>query len=168
MRNLFLLRHAKSDRTQQITDFDRPLNGRGRDAALRIGKWMKRHRIQPEWVICSPALRTRETLDLLRSKLKISDELIDFDKRAYLADVRTLLAILARCPKDMSNILLVGHNPGLEELLDYLCGPNLPISEKGKVMPTAALAQIALPDEWRKLASRTGKLTRIVRPGDIA
>jgi phosphohistidine phosphatase len=169
MRDLLLLRHAKSDRQQLSSgDISRPLNKRGRGAALRVGNWMKRHRIRPQWVICSTALRTRETLDLMRSEVNIADELIAFDKRAYLADVGALLAILARCPEDMNNILVIGHNPGMEQLLDYLCGPKLPLSEKGKLMPAGTLAQVSLPDDWRKLAPGSGKLARIIRPEDIA
>jgi phosphohistidine phosphatase len=169
MRTLLLLRHGKSDWKQQASeDFDRPLNDRGRHAAGRIGRWMKEHHLDPEWVVCSPAARTRETLARLRSHLPIPDTLIDFDDRVYLADLPTLLALLAHCPQDMSNILLVGHNPGMEQLLEYLCGPNLPLSAQGKLMPTATLAQIALPDDWRALAVRSGKVVQIIRPEDLA
>jgi phosphohistidine phosphatase len=169
MRTLLLLRHAKSDRTQQVSeDFERPLNERGRDAATRVGHWMKHHHLRPEWVICSPAARTRETLAIMRTHLPIPDTLIDFDDRVYLADVQTLLAVLARCPQDMNNILMIGHNPGLEELLVYLCGEQLPLSAKGKLMPTATLAQIAMPDDWRGLAAKSGKMMHLVRPDELA
>ena len=104
---------------------------------------------------------------LLRAHLSVPDTLIDFDDRVYLADPGTLLAVLARCPQDMNNILVIGHNPGLEELLEFLCGEQLPLSSKGKLMPTATLAQIALPDEWRGLTARSGKLIHIVRPDDL-
>lgn len=169
MRTLLLLRHGKSDWKQQASeDFDRPLNERGRDAADRVGQWMKHHHLPPEWVICSPAARTRETLALLRAHLTVPDTLIDFDDQVYLADLGTLLAVLAHCPQDMNNILVIGHNPGMEELLEYLCGENLPLSAKGKLMPTATLAQIALPDDWRRLAARSGKMIHIIRPDELA
>lgn len=168
MRTLLLLRHAKSDRDQPVVeDFARPLNVRGREAAARIGAWMKEHHLQPEWVICSPSVRTRETLTLLRQHLAIPETLIDFDDRVYLADVTTLLGVLARCPEDMNNVLLVGHNPGIEQLLVHLCGEPLPLSAKGKLMPTAALAQITLPDDWRTLPLRAGKLTQMMRPEEL-
>jgi phosphohistidine phosphatase len=169
MRTLLLLRHAKSDRDQPvIEDFARPLNARGRAAATRMGAWMKEHHLQPEWVICSPAVRTRETLSLLREHLAIPDTLIDFDDRVYLADSATLLGVLARCPEDMNNVLLIGHNPGIEQLLAHLCGEPLPLSATGKLMPTAALAKIALPDDWHTLPLRAGKLSHIIRPEEFA
>lgn len=164
-----MLRHAKSDRQRQyLTDLDRPLNERGRDAARRLGKWMKRRQLEPEWVTCSPAVRTRETLQLLRSHLDIPDALINFDDRLYLADVEMLLKVLARCSRDISNVMVIGHNPGLEQLVEYLCGEDLPLSSKGKLLPTASLVQIALPGDWRALAARSGKLEGIVRPEDLA
>ena len=93
--------------------------------------------------------------------------MIDFNDGVYLADLGTLLGVLAHCPQDMNNILVIGHNPGLEELLEYLCGEDLPLSAKGKLMPTATLAQIALPDDWRGLAARSGKMVHIVRPDEL-
>jgi phosphohistidine phosphatase len=163
------MRHAKSDWKQEGSkDFDRPLNDRGRDAADRVGHWIKKHHLEPEWVICSPAARTRETLALLRVHVPIPDTLIDFDDRLYLAEVPTLLAALARCSQDLNNVLVIGHNPGMEQLLEYLCGPDLPLSAKGKLMPTATLVQIAMPDDWRALAARSGKVTQIARPEDLA
>ena len=169
MRTLLLLRHAKSDRTQPVSeDFDRPLNQRGREAADGVGRWMKHHHLQPEWVVCSPAARTRETLTLLRTHVTIPETLIDFDDRVYLADVETLLAVLARCPQDVNNVLMIGHNPGLEQLLLYLCGEGLPMSSNGKLLPTATLVQIDLPDDWRALSARAGKMMHIVRPSEQA
>ncbi len=167
MRNLILLRHAKSDWTWQVPeDFDRPLNKRGRAAASHVGQWMKRHHLQPDWVISSPAARTRETLVQLRTHLPIADTLIDLDDRVYLADMSTLLVVLADCPQGTSQVLLLGHNPGLEELLIHLCGDGLPLSNKGKLMPTATLAQIALPEDWHALAVGSGKIVHLVRPND--
>ena len=168
MRTLLLLRHAKSDWKRQTSgDFDRPLNRRGRNNAVHVGQWMKQHHLHPDRVICSPALRTRETLQLLRSKLDIPDACIHFDDRAYLADAQTLSTILTRCPHDINTVLLIGHNPGMELLLEYLCGSDIPLSEKGKLMPTATLAQIALRDDWRALCAGAGKLIKITRPGEL-
>jgi len=169
MRTLFLLRHGKSDWKQEVSaDFDRPLNERGRDASDRVGQWMRQHHLQPEWVVCSPSKRTRETLAQLRAYLSVPDTLIDFDDQIYLADIASLLAVLTRSPQDVSNVLLVGHNPGMEQLLIYFCGESPPLSKKGKLMPTASLAQIALPDDWHALAPASGKLVQIIRPEDLA
>ena len=167
-RFLYLLRHAKSDWKQPGTeDIDRPLNERGRAAASALGQWMKQQGLLPNWVICSPAARTRETLDPLRSLLKIPAKLIDFDDKMYLADLGTLLEVLADSPQDVKDVLLIGHNPGMEELLTHLCGTDVPLSRKGKLMPTATLVQIALPDDWQRLVSHSGKLMSIVRPEEL-
>ena len=168
MKTLLLFRHAKSDWDDpEQQDFDRPLNERGRKSASHMGQWLKQQHVQPEWIVCSAAQRGMETLALLRESLTIPDTLVQFDDRLYLADLTSLLEILAQCPQDMDQIMLVGHNPGLEELLSYLCGPNLPLSNKGKLMTTATLAQASLPDDWLQLAPQCGKLQQIIRPAEI-
>ncbi len=168
MKSLLLLRHAKSDwDSPNQLDIDRPLNQRGHKSAALIGQWLKQQHIQPEWAICSPALRVRETMTALHNKLNLPESLIQFDERLYLASLNTLLDVLSQCPDDMDQILLVGHNPGLEQLLAYLCGPNLPLSPTEKLMGTATLAHIALPDDWHKLTPESGKLKQIIRPSDI-
>jgi phosphohistidine phosphatase len=168
MKTLLLFRHAKSDWGDAgLPDFERPLNHRGQKAAERMGRWMKEAHIQPEWIVSSPAKRAVETVAGLRKHLDIPDTLVQFDERIYMADVPTLVDVAARCPEDMDNIMLVGHNPGMDDLLTWLCGPDLPRSSKGKLMATATLAQINMPDDWQQLAPNCGKLQQIVRPGEI-
>jgi len=168
MKTLLLLRHAKSDWGDAgQADIDRSLNERGERDALRLGEWMMQQHIQPEWIVCSPAERARQTLDGLRQSLIIPDTLIQFEERLYLASLTTLLHTLGRCPDDMDHILLLGHNPGMEDLLGYLCGQDLPRTASGKLLTTATLAQISLPDDLQQLGLECGKLNRIVRPGDL-
>ncbi len=132
MRTLTLLRHAKSDWAFAAPDMERPLNKRGRAAAARIGLWMKHQRVQPDWVICSPAVRTRETLTRVRAYLPIKASSIDVEDRAYLADVEDLLAILADCPQEKKNVLLLGHNPGLEPAVDLFMRRRAAAFEQGQ------------------------------------
>ena len=168
MKSLLLLRHAKSDRDDSnLQDFDRPLNEQGRKSVERMGTWMKNNHIQPEWITCSPAKRAQETLAGLRKHLDIPDTLINLEDRVYQANINTLLDIMAHCPEDMNNIMLIGHNPAFDELLIYLCGPKLPLSSKGKLMATATLAQVGLPDDWQQIRPNSGKLQQIIRPGEI-
>lgn len=168
MRTLFIFRHAKSDRTGQVAnDFDRPLNQRGHQDALKMGLWMKQHRLQPNWVLCSPAARTWGTLVLLREYVVLADDVIEYDDTLYLADLKTLLAVLANCPQANDKVLLIGHNPGLEQLLEYLCGGDLPLSENGKLLTTASLAEVSLPRSWRSLDAGVGQLKRLIRPAEI-
>ncbi len=168
MKALLLFRHAKSDWGHpEQQDFDRPLNNRGKKSACQMGQWMKQQHIQPEWIVCSSAQRARETLALLRESITIPDTLVQFDERLYLADLSRLREVMAQCPQDMGQVMLIGHNPGLNDLLGYLCGPELPFSDKGKLMTTATLAQINLPDDWQQLASQSGKLQQLIRPAEI-
>ncbi len=168
MKTLLLFRHAKSDwGSPEQQDFDRPLNSRGNNTAAQMGQWMKQQHIQPEWIVCSPAQRARQTLALLRKNFTIPDALVQFDERLYLADLNRLREIMAQSPQNIKHIMLVGHNPGLDDLLGYLCGPALPFSNQGKLMTTATLAQIYLPDNWQQLAPQCGQLQQLIRPADI-
>lgn len=167
MRTLLLLRHAKSDPAPGLPDAERPLNRRGCKAAERLGQWMRDNHLRPEWLVSSPARRAAETVEQLRRGLEIPDTLVHIDERLYLADRTALLEVAAHCPQDMDHIMLVAHNPGLDELLIWLCGADLPHTEKNKLMTTATLARIGLPDDWRQLVPGCGKLLEIVRPGDL-
>ncbi len=168
MKSLLLFRHAKSDwGSPGLKDFDRPLNTRGKQAAEHMGRWLSENQLQPQWLICSTAQRARQTLQGLRQHLAIPDGRINYQDRLYLAAVTTLLEAMAQCPRDGGAVMMIGHNPGLEELLHYLCGPGLPLSSKGKLMTTATLAQVHLPDDWRQLSPCCGTLQRIIRPSEI-
>jgi len=168
VRTLILLRHAKSDwQHEGLSDIQRPLNSRGHKDALTIGKWMAEHHLTPEWVLCSTAQRTRETLAQLNKSLTIPESLIQFEERLYQASLEQLLQLLDQCPQDLDQILLIGHNPGVEQLLGYLCGNTVPLSSSGKLMSTATLAQVALPDDWKQLPEGCGKLLDIIRPKEL-
>lgn len=161
---LLILRHAESVwGAASPNDFERPLTQEGRKDALRMGDWMKTHDFSPSCTISSPALRAKKTACKVAGKLGIPEKQIDWDKRIYGADVPALLKVLSECPVTCQSVLLVGHNPGLEELLAFLCGEEL----KGKKFPTAALAQLKLPDGWMYLMAGTAQLISLVRPQDI-
>ena len=164
---LMLMRHAKSDRsdaTQQ--DFDRPLNARGRKTAPRMGKWLKKSGFAPEALISSPARRARETAQLVAGKLRFPEERIIWDDRIYNASLETLLAVIESHRDALSAALLIGHNPGLDELLAYLCAGPLPLDEEGRLLTTGAVAVVAL-DADRLLTRGGAELERLVRPADL-
>jgi phosphohistidine phosphatase len=168
MRTLILLRHAKSNwGSGAAGDFARPLAKRGRMAAKKMGEWMRRHNIVPEYVISSPAVRARETAVRLRDALRMDAAHVLYEERLYLADVDALLNVLRDCPQEAQSVMLVGHNPGLEELLTYLCGGDVPAGTDGKLLPTAALAQIMLPDNWQGLKRKSGRLIAVTRPKEL-
>lgn len=165
-RELWLLRHAKSDWNSSVSkDFDRPLNPRGRRDAPRMGRWMARQGLIPDHVVASPARRSRETAEAICEGLGLEVGGIRWEPRLYEANVSDLLAVLRSCPEMARRVLLVGHNPGLEALLLSLCGP---LSSPGKkLLPTAALARVEVTVPWTALGPGKGRLVARVRPRDL-
>lgn len=143
-----------------MRDFDRPLKGRGRDAAEQIGKVLAEENVGKLLVISSPAVRARETTEIvLRSSgLEVEPR---FDERIYEAEVRTLLEVIASIPDKAATAMLVGHNPGFENLLGYLTGVD-------RHMSTGALARIEFQSKtWSGLAEGAGKLESFVTPKEL-
>ena len=166
-RELFILRHAKSDWDSNAkADSERPLNKRGRHDAPRIGRWMREHYQYPGWVLCSTATRARETLHAIARELELQSERIHFSPELYLANLSALLKILRDIPADRNSVMLVGHNPGLDELVSFLSKTPIPLTESGKLMTTACLAVFKLPDDWNDLEGK-GELVNIIRPSDL-
>jgi phosphohistidine phosphatase len=160
MKTLYILRHAKSSwNDTNLSDFERPLNERGFGDAPMMGGVMKKNKFQPDLILSSPAKRAAQTATLARESAEISGE-IQFDKRIYEASPKRLLEVIAEQNAGSKSILLVGHNPGLEGLVEFLSGESLP-------MPTAALAVIDLEiEQWSEITSTTGTLRTLIRPKD--
>lgn len=165
---LFLLRHAKSAwNTAASNDFDRPLNKRGKSDVPRIGRWLLDHECFPDHIICSPAKRARNSLERIQLVLGLEEQQITWEPRVYGANLETLLDLLAECDDSVGNLLLVGHNPGLEDLLIYLCGSAMRRSEAVKLMPTASVAIITILRPWSRLERGSGTLESIIRPRSL-
>lgn len=162
-RELLLLRHAKASRGAETTvDFDRPLTRRGRRDAPRIARWMRTHDLVPDCVVASPARRARETAELVIEELGIAADDTRFDERAYDSDAPALLHVLAGCPPGARRVLLVGHNPGLEELVRHLGGASVREPETGKFFPTCALARLRAEPPWPELRAGAAPLVAII------
>lgn len=132
-RRLIIMRHAKSDwANSALSDHERPLNDRGRRVAPQMGKFFASQKMHPQAVIGSTATRVRETLSLLLAELPCEPQLF-FEQSLYLATAETLVAHVRGLHDSWNETLLVGHNPGLSELVSHLAGK--PIE-----MPTAAVA----------------------------
>ena len=143
---LVLLRHAKSDwNSGAQTDFDRPLNRRGRLTAPQMGDWFNENEIQPDRILCSPAERTRETIALVSERCGWSDVELEFVQSLYHASLRDLLQIVEPELHEQRTLMVVGHNPGLELLLLHYF-PEVPSFPDGKLMPTATAAVIEMKD----------------------
>ena len=164
-RELLLLRHGKSDWDTGVDDFHRPLKDRGKRGAQRVGVWLAQQERVPDYIVTSPAERALVTAQKACKAMGNGDEGIQQDRRIYAADIDRLLAVLSDCPQDAGRIMLVGHNPGLEELLDWLVSDTLPVTEDGKRLPTATLAIVKMPDDWQTLIAGCARLDSITRPG---
>lgn len=163
-RELLLLRHAKSAwGTDAPTDFERPLAGRGQRDAPRMGVWIRESELLPDHVVSSPAKRAVQTVQLALAEMGLDDEAVVFADDIYDAALSDLLDVLADCPAESRRVLFVGHNPALEDLVEHLAGP-VTAPPGGKLFPTAALAHLAMPDDWTRLPRGCAELRSFIRP----
>ena len=162
MKTLFLLRHAKSSwKDSDLQDFDRPLNGRGKEAAEVIGRFIRKKRLMPDLLLSSPAVRARETIETIIKIANLQSEL-RFEERIYEAGSSRLAEIVSEIEDEQKSVMLVGHNPGMEELLRLL-------TDHLEHMETGTLAKIDLNgSSWSKALAEKGKLDWIVKPKELA
>ena len=162
MKTLLLMRHAKSSRKDtELDDHDRPLNKRGKRDAPRMGQWLKDENLLPDLILSSTARRARKTAEHViqhsgyRGETRITGEL-------YNASREELLAFVAALPDAASRVLVIGHNPGLEELLEAL-------TEQCAALTTAALARIeSAAEAWRSFRdSGPAQLVNVWRPREL-
>lgn len=171
MLKLAILRHAKSSWADVgQADFDRPLAPRGLEAAPRMGRHMLEMGLRPELVLCSPAARTRATAALALAAFEPERPRIVFDKVIYDATVEALGARLQRVPDGVATVLLIGHNPGLQELVLGLARRPLPkaYADLEVKLPTAALVVLDISAaSWASLGEGTGRITHAMRPRQL-
>ncbi|MGB7068170.1 MAG: histidine phosphatase family protein [Pyrinomonadaceae bacterium] len=158
MKTLFILRHAKSSWNEPaLDDFDRPLNDRGRRTAPLMGNLMKSKGFCPSVIVASPALRARETAEIVSESGEFEGDLV-FDDRIYDAHPTTLVEVIKDVDRGHDSAMIVGHNPGMEALIHALTG-------RIEVMPTGALAVIELnADSWVDVVHGGGTLRTVFRP----
>jgi phosphohistidine phosphatase len=167
MKRLYLLRHAKSSwKDTSVPDHDRPLAGRGRRAAKAIARHLRDQAIEPDLVLCSSARRARETLDRLEKALGASS--VQVEDELYAASATQLLDRVREVPDGVESVMLIGHNPGLQELALDLARPSPTAGELAAKYPTAALAMLELgASSWRELDHGSAELVALVRPRDL-
>jgi len=169
MKTLTLLRHAKSGWDDPVArDFDRPLNAKGKRAAAMVGRHMRSLGLAFDHAVASPAVRVSETLEQIESGYgrTIAPTL---DRRVYLASAATLLDVVHDFPSEAESALLIGHNPGLEDLVLMLVADGAdPLRDAVEdKYPTASIAELQFEGDWADVVAGTARLTRFVRPRDL-
>lgn len=163
MKTLLLLRHAKSSwKYPDLADHDRPLNKRGKLTAPRIGQLLKDQDLLPDLILSSTAARAQTTArKVARASGYLGD--IRLTRELYESGPETYLALLQAVADDHQRVLVVGHNPDLEMLLEHL-------TDEAEILPTAALALVELSiTHWQELNDNTeGRLVRVWRPKELA
>jgi len=177
MLTLSLLRHAKSSWDEPgLGDHERPLAKRGLKAAPKVGAALARMSVKPDLVLCSDAVRTRETLSLILPKLAAPPPQVVYDEVIYMATPAALLMRIRNVETEHSDrkprhVMVVGHNPGLEELAMLLIGSGADddmtrIAEK---FPTCAVAIIAFEtDNWTEIDAGAGRLEHFIMPRHLS
>jgi phosphohistidine phosphatase len=168
-RRLMLLRHAKSSWDDSaVPDEQRPLAPRGQRAVGLLEQHLRATRLSVGLVLCSPARRTRDTWDGVRAGLRSAPE-VQFEPAVYGAGADELLEIVRRVDSRHTAVLLVGHNPGLEELAGALLtdGKTEALARLREGFPTGALATLSVDVAWSNLGSGDARLESFVRPRDL-
>jgi phosphohistidine phosphatase len=171
MKQLLLLRHAKSSWDDPaLADFDRPLAPRGLKAAPRMGRELARRDWLPDLALVSPAQRTRETWRLVSAELPARVP-VEFAEALFEATAGDILTEVRQATASAGCLLVLGHNPGLEDLARRLAGPRSDAGARRKLeekFPTGALARLVVDDDWADLDFGTARLTHCIRPKDLA
>jgi phosphohistidine phosphatase len=147
MPKLIVLRHAKAVAGLGLADIDRPLADRGRRDARATGDWLRENGLEPDQVLCSTAVRTRETFDGLGLRAPV-----EYSARIYDNDAVTLFALIRGVADDVGTLLLIGHNPAFHQLVYDL------VDDAPEAFPTCAVAVIELPAPWYGTEPGTGTL----------
>ena len=166
-RELLILRHGKSDWDVDVDDYHRPLQERGVRGARKLGIWLLQHNLLPDRVVSSPAERAITTAEVAVKAMSLETASIIGDERIYAAGIGSLMDVVRATPAVTNRLMLVGHNPGLEQLLSYLVREDIETPEDGKLLPTATLARLFLDCEWGKASAGCARLDSITRPGSL-
>lgn len=164
-KQLYLLRHAKSDWQVAVSDQERPLNKRGQRDSLLMGEWMQNQQLIPDCIISSHSARTRETIMNVCTSLEFDSLDIYWEEKLYHANHHVLLAESIKFLNKYNTVMLVSHNPGLDGLVEYLCPEQeLTYTDNAKLMTTACFAQIKLPENLDEISYQSGQLLQLKRP----
>ena len=165
VKRLFLLRHAKSSWDDPgLDDHDRPLAPRGRRASALIADHLRREEIAPDLVLCSSAKRTRETLERV---MPVEPAAVRIERELYGASSMDLLERLRALPDEVESVMLIGHQPAIQELAVHLAGEGSELERVKAKFPTAALATLAFAGGWSGIGRKSAELVAYVKPKQL-
>lgn len=166
---LIIMRHAKSDwSAENKSDFDRPLTARGRKAAKRMGEWLRHNQYRIDRIVCSPALRAKQTCQLVLKELSVTTRNnVLWETGIYDASLNDLLSIINQHSKGTHTLFMIGHNPGLDQLLNYLSRDPPPANSAGKLLTTAAIAVLDYGNAALTTKPRHAHLQYLIRPKEL-
>jgi phosphohistidine phosphatase len=162
MKLLTLIRHAKSSEHDDLSDFDRPLNERGKSDAVKIGKYLSNNIVKPDLIISSPALRATSTAEIIAQEIGYPIEKINYVDELYLCSVSEYIEVLIEQNIKIKHIFLISHNPGTTGFTNLLTDENI------SNIPTCGVAHIELDlYKWEDVEPGTGKLISYITPKTI-
>ncbi|MGF1426287.1 SixA phosphatase family protein [Kitasatospora sp. LaBMicrA B282] len=166
-RRITVLRHAKAD-WPQVADHDRPLADRGRHQAPAAGEWLADSGIDPDYVLCSTSVRTRETWKLAAHELPKRNRKTVFEARIYEATAGEIIEVLQETPEEYRDLILVGHNPGVQNLVEVLAGDESLGDELSRLrqggFPTAGIAVLDFEGSWKSVEPGAARLVSFYVP----
>lgn len=157
LHEILLMRHAKSDWPEGVSDLERPLSEKGKKNAVKMGQWLINQGLMPDLILVSPAKRAQQTVRRLCKECKTPIETLD---ALYNADENTLMQILQNLPENVKRVMIVGHNPGIQQLAETL--DEAPPSDP--LFPTAAIVHLLFPGKWQQLLPHHSKRLNFVTP----
>jgi len=167
-KELLILRHGKSDWSTDKSDFDRPLKKRGKRESKRLGVWLLQQQLIPDFILTSPAVRAVSTAKKICKSMGLPDSHIHDDPRIYRADHHTLKQIIRQLPKQANRVLIIGHNPGLEDLVLKLANKTITMPADYNLLPTATLAHFKLKQDFARLVNHSATLQSITRASSLS
>ncbi len=167
-KTIYLARHAKSSwDSGASSDYERPLSARGFSDAQKMAIYLSEQGWKPEYAIVSPALRAKQTFEAYMQTLTLAADQIDWNPDFYAAYTVTLLHALTRLPENISSVMLLGHNPSVEDALFHLCDATdlkAKLQKNGKLFTTGNVARLLVDSSWKNLSMAEAKLDALIRP----
>ena len=164
-RQLLIMRHGKANWEIEVDDLERPITPRGIEETKKIGHWLHDQVLYPDIILSSTASRALNTSRQVADVLGIS--YITQDARIYNASLAQLLVVLADIPAEYKRPMIVGHNPGFEELLLHLAKVGQNFYQDGSLMTTGTVAVVNMPDDWQRLERHCGEVVELARGGSL-